>query len=216
MTNIDSSFLGLPPGLNSPKESIIRLVNTFLPYSNEVEKCNHYEIGKNINGFYILTKGYVDVCHTRSGWTISTIHAPYIIGIGIIHGAYWHGYLRLSKYARICFVSLDSIPTDIFSDNSNVWKDISAILSFHLQYAGYRDSILSLRSSYPIIKSKLIELSNMPNEIKINITVINYIVNSTSLSKSIIARTLRDLRSGRYIEMKNGTLLRVNSLPRGY
>ncbi|MEV4978508.1 helix-turn-helix domain-containing protein [Enterobacter ludwigii] len=216
MTNLDSTLLGLPPGLNSPKDSIMRLINIFHPFSKQLEKCYHCEIGNNVKGFYILTRGSVDLCHNRSSWTISTIYAPYVLGLGIVLGSHWSGYLRLSKNAKINYVDSSLIPTCLFDETSPIWKDISTVLSFHLQYAGYRDSINGLRTAYPIIKLRLLEISGMPEEVRMNTTIINYITTRTSLSRSIIVRTLRELRKGNYIEMKNGVLLNIKHLPNAF
>ncbi|MGA5657973.1 helix-turn-helix domain-containing protein [Rahnella contaminans] len=103
----------------------------------------------------------------------------------------------------------------VFSEK-NTWKNLCKVQAHIVQILQSRDHHLVAATSYSVIKNKLIELMNEPEDFRAEIGALIYIQNKTKLSRSLIARILASLRMGNYIVMNNGKLVDIKSLPSDY
>jgi CRP-like cAMP-binding protein len=72
------------------------------------------------------------------------------------------------------------------------------------------------KSSYILIKTLLLEMSQEPEKILKNVSVEKYISERCHLGRSVIMKILSDLRKGGYIEINRGKLVKVIKLPERY
>ncbi len=77
----------------------------------------------------------------------------------------------------------------------------------------YREEIMLGRNSFSMIKANIECLAAMDEFMRNRINVADYIVKKTNLSRSMVMKTLSQLRSAKHIEISKGKLLAVHSLP---
>ncbi|MGL5384402.1 MAG: helix-turn-helix domain-containing protein [Serratia sp. (in: enterobacteria)] len=75
---------------------------------------------------------------------------------------------------------------------------------------------LSAPSAYEIMRYQLMELMVEPDEVRLRMTAERYIRYKTNLSRSGIMRILSNLKTGGYIEIEEGKLMKINKLPAKY
>lgn len=99
---------------------------------------------------------------------------------------------------------------------SEMWMALMRIISYQFSHIIARDTRLTGHDSYTIIRNIILELMQLPENIRKQLPLANYIMKHTKLSRSNIMRILRDLKAGHYIETHRGILLSVNKLPDKY
>ncbi|MBL7636726.1 helix-turn-helix domain-containing protein [Atlantibacter hermannii] len=104
---------------------------------------------------------------------------------------------------------------DLINQN-NLWMEITRVLSYHLFYILKRDNRLTGHDSYTIIRNLILELMQLPEDIRRQLPLASYIQKYAKLSRSNIMRILRELKNGNYIETERGVLIKVNNLPEKY
>lgn len=99
---------------------------------------------------------------------------------------------------------------------NDLWEKICQIQTYIIQVLQTRDSQLVGVNAYLIIKNKLLELLQEPEEIRMKQSVLLYIQLRSKLSKSLVSKILSALRSGHYIVMEKGKLISITHLPKAY
>ncbi|CCK13324.1 FIG00554500: hypothetical protein [Cronobacter sakazakii 680] len=77
----------------------------------------------------------------------------------------------------------------------------------------YREEIMMGRNSYSMIKANIDCLATMDEFMRNRINVADYIVKKTNLSRSMVMKTLSQLRGAKNIEISKGKLVAVHHLP---
>jgi hypothetical protein len=96
------------------------------------------------------------------------------------------------------------------------WSSLAYFLAFQVGFLSNRQHDISHKSSYIVIRTLLIEMSNEPDEIIKNHSIEKYISERSHLGRSGIMKILSDLRKGGYVEIKRGKLIKINKLPERY
>lgn len=95
----------------------------------------------------------------------------------------------------------------------NLWEQYAR----HLQQTAMvvLDHLVKLTqpTAYEVIRTQLIELMAEPDEIRLNMTIENYIRNKTKISRSAVMNILAQLKSGEYITTHRGILVNIAKLP---
>jgi CRP-like cAMP-binding protein len=71
-------------------------------------------------------------------------------------------------------------------------------------------------TAYEMIRQQLIKLMEEDESYRSSVTAERYIREKTQLSRSGVMRILADLKTGGFIEMEEGRLIKINKLPAKY
>lgn len=71
-------------------------------------------------------------------------------------------------------------------------------------------------TAYEMIRQQLIKLTEEEEDYRLSVTAEKYIREKTHLSRSGVMRILADLKTGGFIEMEEGRLIKINKLPAKY
>ncbi len=108
-----------------------------------------------------------------------------------------------------------ALANQVFTKNQ-LWIDVCVMQTYYIQILQARDFQLIGVNAYLIIKNKLSELMQEPEDVRSRTSVLLYIQLRSKLSKSLISKILSALRVGEYIIMNKGKLVSIKSLPRNY
>ncbi|SRR5471030_88572 len=111
-------------------------------------------------------------------------------------------------------VSAD-LASKIFTKHE-LWDVVCKIQTYFIQVLQTRDFQLVGVNAYLIIKNKLFELLQEPEEVRLRQSVLLYIQLRSKLSKSVVSKILAALREGDYICMNRGKLVSIKYLPKDY
>lgn len=108
---------------------------------------------------------------------------------------------------------LDSVPYMEFRRviaEHNLWEDLCEILALRVQLIAMRAMTNGLQSAYEIIRGFLIYMDiETTYNLKQRYTVVKYMQTFTHISRSMILKILSELKSGEFIEIENGKLVRI-------
>ena len=71
-------------------------------------------------------------------------------------------------------------------------------------------------TAYEMIRQQLLRLMEEEADYRHSVTAERYIREKTQLSRSGVMRILADLKTGGFIEMEEGKLIKINKLPAKY
>ncbi len=97
----------------------------------------------------------------------------------------------------------------------NLWEDLNEILSKRTQMLAMRAMTSGQQSAYEIIRSYLIYMDiETMYDLKQRYTVVKFMQTFTRVSRSMILKILSELKTGNFIEIENGKLVRIcHTLP---
>lgn len=102
-------------------------------------------------------------------------------------------------------------------DKENLWKDIAIIMAYTLEIYEHRShSFAEHRNVYDIVKVHLEMIWDLPEEERNKISIFDYILKRHNISRSSVAKILKELNNGDYISTKRGKLINLNRLPVKY
>ncbi|CNH93300.1 putative DNA-binding transcriptional regulator [Yersinia aldovae] len=145
---------------------------------------------------------------------LSTIRAPSIVGLQDI----FHVKSDVQVFANSDVEYGLMEVNELFScaDAKNLWKDMCYMLMLSsTRFSEYQKETVGI-SNYELICNLLISLNNEDFEIRATTTALEYIQGRSMLSRSGIMKTLASLKTGGYINIKNGLLIKINSLPKKF
>ena len=189
---------------NSPQK--LRII------SSKKQEISFYN-NKEKSVFHLIS-GEIELRSTNSNLIVLNVYAPAIIGLSSIFTSNDLFYIN-----TVTDVELVSIPMSELietANKKNLWIYISTIMSHYLDVCYLRDSILYQDSVYNVIKNHLEILWRYKRDKLDEISVFDFILNRTPVSRSSLNKVLKDLVSGGYIKMNRGKLVEMNKLPSGY
>ena len=158
-------------------------------------------------GFFTLTRLSDDI-------SISSGQAPSIFGLAEIFD--YRGDYRLVAETPCRGLRIPALRFTELVTRHALWADIGGIFSYMLHLLMVRDATLITGSAYPVIRSLLLELMKLPEDIRLSITALDFILQRSRLSRSNTLRILAELRKGECITTENGRLLHIRHLPAKY
>ena len=163
---------------------------------------------------YLIQSGSVNVRRKHDDIIILTVKGPSILGLtSIFSGVYYH-YLSTATECSIL-----AIPRDVaigYIDERGLWRDTAKVLCQAAQFYYKRDEVISGNTVYDVIKKHLEILWQYSSDERQSISVFDFIMTRSNVSRSSLNKVLKDLSLGGYIIMNRGRLLDMKKLPQHY
>lgn len=197
-----------------PTEEINALLALTADFPTTTLKKWHKMNPATSEDIYIVLRGEIEFRRLSDDLCLFTAEQNYIFGLSSLYYPthYSYGIARsevlVRKISKTAFIQL--------LNDTNSWPVITRILAWYLHLYNMRDEMLVARSAYAVIREFLLEINQLMIEHKLDINIYDYIQQYTSLARSTIVKILSDLKKGDYIEVKNGKLINLNSLPTRY
>lgn len=200
-----------------PEHHILNLIERLHIHSTPVITSRDNKL--NITGTqqqqcYLLHSGSVNLYSQESQLILNSEDAPFIFGFSALSNP----PQRLSLLP-VCTAKISALPLSKACEivtEENLWEPLAHMMMYVTQRIYEHCTRLSQISSYETVRTLLIELLNETAQVKENTTALNYIQSRCFLSRSGIMRILAELRTGDYINIQNGKLLDIRSLPKRF
>lgn len=161
---------------------------------------------------FIVLEGWLELSHKENHVMLGGVNGPYILKL--VPNAFSNNYVISSN----SLFSYMICPRHLFYEHieaHNLWRELYSILSYSSLHLFQNFEVMNMNSLYDVVKYYLIKIQNDAEAMKKE-NVCNYITSRTGYSRSGVMTIIRELRKGGYIEIVNGRLLRINSLPQGF
>lgn len=162
-----------------------------------------------------IREGTVKIRRAKDECLLSISPPPSIIGLSSL---YFPGNedLKITAISRCVLYSLKTEHCKSLLDQHMLWHDVFLWMSWLYRMRGLRDEQLVGRTSYSKICDSLRIMDSWMPELRTRVGALDYIIERTRLSRSVVAEILSALRKGGYITMSKGKLISVRLLPREY
>ena len=194
-----------------PLAELYRLSDIFNGYGNWHRAEKNTSIPARDGFICIIRGGLFSLLRKSDRLLIEKCSAPAILGIARNFNK--KNYFRIQADAE-CHYQL--IPFDKFMsevENHQCHQQLYKVLSWNIDFLCHREELLLGHNSYLMIKGNLITLAAMDEFMRNKINVADYIVKRTNLSRSMVMKTLSQLRHVNCIEISKGKLATLNTLP---
>ncbi|MDE9539177.1 helix-turn-helix domain-containing protein [Xenorhabdus bovienii] len=202
--------------LVKPVNSFEKVVDTLLPYSELVAsdlptQGKLLRVENEFAKLFLLQRGYVNIRRVGDGLIIATVFSPYIIGLSFYSGSDIYYSIELGPHCRL--YQLPRISALSAIKKHDLYREWMRIISYKMAFLYARDVSIFRPGAKEVVCSLLSRLITLPAEFHENTSVIKYIEQRCTLSRSCIQRVLSSLKRENYIEMIDGHLVKINSLP---
>lgn len=207
----------LPTLLSVPSPFARELVTKLLPFSVKKTYPARRTLtisSEGVHFCYLISKGSVELHRQNDDRVVGYGNAPIILGLGNNTQMYNGSYIRTLTNCEIGILSSSEALELI--NRENLWRPLSEHLLIIAAKLYTISQHLSAPTIYEIIRAQILELMSEDQATKDSTTVENYIRNKTNLSRSGIMKILSSLKTGGYIELERGKLIKINSLPKKY
>lgn len=181
--------------------------------SSKKQIIHYHRNGSQKNVFHLIS-GEVEVRNGNNSLIVANALSPAILGLSNMFSKADFFYMQ-----TVTDVELNSITIPELIHEANcqgLWNDISVILSHYIDVYYKRDLTFTQSSVYNIIKTYLEALWEFEHDKLDQISVFDFILNRTQVSRSSLNKILKDLSLGGYIKMNRGKLISINKLPSKY
>ncbi|MDX7998451.1 hypothetical protein FE394_04380 [Xenorhabdus sp. Reich] len=202
--------------LIKPVDSFKKVIDALLPYSESITsdlptQGTLIRVEKEFAKIFLLEQGYINVRRVNDGLVIATSFSPYIIGLSFYSGSEIYYSIELGPHCKIYQVSRVNALSAI--KKHDLYREWMRIISYKIAFFYARDISIFRHSSNEIVCSLLSRLMTLPDEFRENITVIKYVEQRCTLSRSSIQRILFLLKKEGNIEITDGHLANIITLP---
>ncbi|HCM9594234.1 helix-turn-helix domain-containing protein [Enterobacter bugandensis] len=209
MSSTDKSSRGSPYA----QELIVHLE----PYCTVRRTGRGERLNLEVNGqglCYLILEGTIAIYRTSDNMMLSTARSPALFGLANLTDIYFNDYL-----VTVSPCLIGSIPTEQVADiikEKGLWGLLSRQLMF--VYSRLYNNVMpqGAPTAYEMIRQQLIKLMEEDEGYRSSVTAERYIREKTQLSRSGVMRILADLKTGGFIEMEEGRLIKINKLPAKY
>lgn len=174
-----------------------------------VELNNHPELMT-----IILHEGMIAIYRSKDHLLMRYSQGPMILGMNDLININENMYIKSLGDIRYEIIPMAQFNEII--DRENLWKEVAHILMYGIKRLVQAHQTTAGLTTYELIKNNLFNLMQESNEIRLNISASDYIREKTHLSRSRVMKILGELKIGGYIEIKRGTLMKVNKLPQEF
>ena len=194
------------------------LIDALLPHANLKTYAPGQKLPLRVNDIstcYILLEGTTEFRRGPDGIVVTRIYPPAIAGlIDVQFSTFRESWIETRDVCQIADITFDQA-YDIIRK-----QDLMETLVKHLNGLFGKFYYYTLQnhapSAYEIIRYQLLELMTETEDFRASTTVENYIRLKTNLSRSGIMKILAELKTGGYVVMDEGKLVKVNKLPAKY
>ncbi|WP_110876091.1 helix-turn-helix domain-containing protein [Franconibacter helveticus] len=194
-----------------PLAEIYRLSDIFNGYGNWHRAEKNTTIPTRDGFICIIRGGLFSVLRKSDRLLIEKCSAPSIVGLA--RNFHKKSYFKVQADAE-CHYQL--IPFDTFMsevESQQCQQQLYKVFAWNIDLLCYREELLLGHNSYLMIKGNLTTLAAMDEFMRNKINVADYIVKRTNLSRSMVMKTLSQLRSENYVEIHKGKLTTLRTLP---
>lgn len=200
-----------------PVKDVEKLIKALLPFSQRInlkskERFELVHDGKNM--CWMLLKGSLTIKRITDDLIISQMSPPAIMGLALVAYPSPNLYLHFDSDSEIATIAVDELESII--DEHQLWKCVASVQAHITQVLVIRDSTVVVKSAYEVVCNQLRYLMEESLQIRGDVTVTNYILKRTHISRSSIVKILRQLQDGGYIVMEDSKLVAINILPERY
>ncbi|PHM38824.1 winged helix-turn-helix transcriptional regulator [Xenorhabdus innexi] len=202
--------------LIKPVNSFSKIIDTLLPYSEIVfpdlpTQGSLIKIEDEFAKFFLLVKGYVNIRRIGDNLIIATVFSPYILGLSFYSGSETYYSIELGPDCKM--YQLPRINALNAIKKNDLYREWMRVISYKMAFLYARDISIFRHGAKDIVCSLLSRLITLPDEFRENISAIKYIEQRCTLSRSCIQRILSSLKKNKDIEIIDGYLVKVVSLP---
>jgi CRP-like cAMP-binding protein len=193
------------------------LIAHLQPYSvtRKTGRGEQLDLQVNHQGMcYLVIEGTIAIYRRSDNMLLSTANGPAVLGVANLADIFFDDYLKTITPCLIATLTTEQL-NDIIKDEA-LWGLISKHLMF--MYNRLYNNIMprGVPTAYEMIRQQLMLLMNEDENFRRSISVERYIREKTQLSRSGVMRILADLKTGGFIEMEDGRLIKINKLPARY
>lgn len=163
---------------------------------------------------YLILEGTVAIYRKSDDRMLSTARSPAVFGIANLTDIYFNDYLKTVSPCLIGTLTTERVNAII--QEKALWGLLSQQLMF--VYSRLYNNVMpqGAPTAYEMIRQQLIKLMDEDETYRGSVTAERYIREKTQLSRSGVMRILADLKTGGFIEMEEGRLIKINKLPAKY
>lgn len=207
----------LPTLLSVPSPFAQELVDTLLPHAVVKTYPARRKLiisSAGVHFCYLISKGKFELHREQDDVVIVFWQTPAVLGLGNFTNMYYGTYIRTLTSCEIGILSTGEALELI--EKYNLWKTLAQHLLVVTAKLYTVSQQLSAPRTYDVIRTQLLEYICEDDDLRSNTTIESYIRSKTNLSRSGIMKILLSLKSGGYIEIERGKLIKINSLPKRY
>jgi len=193
------------------------LINHILPHCTTRRTVRGERLDLQVNGqgmCYLILEGTIAVYRKSDNMMLSTARNPAIFGVANLTDNYFNDYLKNVSPGLIGIITTEKVAEIITK------KALWGLLSRHLMFVYnrlYHDIMpQGGTTAYAMIRHQLINLMEEDESYRRSVAAERYIRDKTLLSRSGVMRILADLKTGGFIEVEEGRLIKINKLPARY
>lgn len=183
-----------------------------------IEKCKKNKLisltNQGVKHCFILFEGDCVMIRSRDQRTMATLSPPIILGF--TESISNESVFNIKANSNLSYALLPMSTYEKIIDDLNIWKEQTIVLKWLLSgYSRYINTIIN-NDNYQMACQLLRDLNNEKEVVRASITAATYIQERTLLSRSWIMNLLSNLKTGEFIEMHRGHLIKINKLPNKY
>lgn len=206
----------LPPP--RPDTALLRVISALTPLCSPLAVTSRMRIHWEYRGksqLYIIKRGEISLVRAADGLVIATAYEANLFGLAESLQPMRSHFLRVGGDCEL--LRVDVVQAHACFTQNDLWRDVIEIVAYHTGYLFYRDSLVMHQRSYSIIRGHLLELIRLPDDMRMRVTILDYIQERTFLSRTSILSVLTALKEGAYITYKRGGYLtEVMDLPQKF
>jgi hypothetical protein len=198
-----------------PQLAINRLLDALEPYATPVSAIARKKLNWNHKGkqqVYLFRQGEISMLRASDGLLMITVYEGHVFGVAEILQPMRGHVLRTETESVV--LRMDAEEAIRIFKEQNLWEDVTSLLAYHTAYLAYRDALVLQQRTYAVIRSHLMEMILLPEEMRMRVSILDYIQDRTHLSRSSVLNVLSALKKGKYIQfIRGGYLQHIESLP---
>ncbi|ASV55197.1 Crp-Fnr family transcriptional regulator [Lelliottia jeotgali] len=214
MSNTDKP----PTPFNRASPVSEKLIDALLPYTTVQTYPPKQRLYLQIEGVsvcYLLLEGTTEFHRSSDGLILTRIYAPAVVGLADMHQpTIRDSWIETLEMCQVACLEVERA-YDIIREQ-NLMETLVTHISGIFGKVYNHNLLNSAPSAYEIIRYQLQVLMTETEEFRASTTVEKYIRAKTNLSRSGILKILAELKTGGYVEMNEGRLIKVNKLPAKY
>ena len=193
------------------------LITHLQPYCTPRKTERGEQLDFKVNGqgvCYLILEGTVAVYRRNDNMMLSTARSPAVFGLANLTDIYFDDYIKTINPFLIGEISTARV-NDIIKEKS-LWGLLSKQLMF--VHGRLYNNVMpqGAPTAYEMIRQQLLNLIEEDESYRAAVTAELYIREKTHLSRSGVMRILADLKTGGFIEMEEGRLIKIHKLPARY
>jgi CRP-like cAMP-binding protein len=160
---------------------------------------------------YHLISGEIQIHRKNDDIVVLNVKAPALLGFTAINEAKYYHYLTVVSDAKLIAIDKNEIVRIL--NEFNLWEHAFNIVCKVTQLYHHRDEAMSSSTVYDLVKKYLELLWEYPDEERMKISVFEFIMSRSIISRSSINKVLKDLIGDGYIKMHRGKITFIDKSP---